>query len=129
MATILLVIEDDPIVARLYQKALAFDGFKVETALGGKEGLAKVKSIKPDIVLCDVMMPEPNGMDVLLSMKKDPATKYIPVVMLTNLSGKNDAELAMSRGADDYWVKKDSNPRELGEKIKAVLAKYQTKTS
>jgi len=129
MTKILLVVEDDPIVARLYQKSLAFDGFHVETAIGGREGLEKIRAINPDLVLLDVMMPEPNGMEVLDIIKKDPNFKHIPVVMLTNLSGKGDAEVAMERGAEDYWIKKDADPNELGKKIKTILDRVNQKSS
>ena len=118
----ILIVEDEPLVARMYQKSLSFDSHEVVTALGGKEGLQKVKSEKPDIVLLDIMMPEPNGMEVLERIMTDPETKHIPVVMLTNLSGKHDAELAKSKGAVEFWVKKDAQPKELGKKIEEILS-------
>lgn len=118
-----MIIEDEPLVARMYQKTLSNEGFKVTTAIGGQEGLARVKNDKPDFVLLDIMMPEPNGMQVLEKLKSDPDTKDIPIVMLTNLSGKHDAELALKKGADDYWVKKDIRPKGIEVKIKEILAK------
>lgn len=118
----ILIIEDEQLVARMFQKALDYDGFEVKMAIGGEEGLEKVKKLKPDIVLCDIMMPEPDGMEVLEKIKSDSETKDVPVVMLTNLSGKHDAELALSRGAADYWVKKDADVRELGTKLKKIIS-------
>lgn len=116
-----LIIEDEDLVARMYQKSLQFDDFDVEVAIGGKEGYQMIKDHKPDLVLLDIMMPEPDGMEVLEMIKGDPETKNIPVIMLTNLSGEYDSKLAISKGATDYWVKKDSNPTELGKKIKEKL--------
>lgn len=116
-----LIIEDEDLVARMYQKSLEFDDFEVEVAIGGNEGYAAIKQSKPDLILLDIMMPEPNGMDVLEKIKKDPETKNIPVIMLTNLSGEYDAKLAISKGATDYWVKKDSSPINLAKRIKEKL--------
>lgn len=116
-----LLIEDEPLVVRMYQKALSFDGFEVSTALNGQEGISKAKAIKPDIILLDVMMPEMNGVEVLIELKNDVATKNIPIIMLTNLSGEQDKQLALSKGAVEFWVKKDLNPMEVGEKIKKLF--------
>jgi CheY-like chemotaxis protein len=116
-----LIIEDEDLVARMYQKSLEFDDFDVEVAIGGKEGITSIKEHKPDLVLLDIMMPEPDGMEVLEKIKEDPETKNIPIIMLTNLSGEYDAKLAISKGASDYWVKKDSSPVALGKKIKEKL--------
>lgn len=116
-----LIIEDEPLVARMYQQALKFYDIETVIAVGGKEGIEKAKSEKPNFILCDIMMPEPDGIEVLEKIKADPEVSNIPVVMLTNLSGKHDAELAKSKGAYDYWVKKDADIKELGERIKKVL--------
>ena len=82
-----------------------------------------MRKVRPDLVLLDIMMPEPNGMEVLEKILADPKTKDIPVVMLTNLSGVHDAKLALSKGAVDYWVKKDAEPKKLGSKIREILEK------
>lgn len=116
-----LVVEDDTLVARMYEKSFNTDEFEVISALSGKQGIEMSKSTRPDIILCDIMMPEPDGMEVLKVIKADPETRNIPVVMLTNLSGKHDAELAMQRGATDYWVKKENDPKMLEQKIKDVI--------
>lgn len=120
--TKILIIEDEPLVVRMYEKSLRFEKFDVITALNGVEGLEKIKTEKPDIVLLDIMMPQMNGMQVLEEMEKDPELKNIPVIMLTNLSGEHDAELALSKGAVQYWIKKDAKPQELGTRIMEVLS-------
>jgi CheY-like chemotaxis protein len=119
--TKVLIVEDEPLVARMYEKALTFDKFDVVTAIGGNNGIKACKEEKPDIVLMDIMMPEMNGIEALGLIKEDPEISDIPVVMLTNLSGVHDIELAKEKGAVDYWVKKDIKPREMGEKIEAIL--------
>ena len=116
-----LIVEDEKLVAKMYEKALKLDDIDVSVALGGAKGLEKVKNEKPDIVLLDIMMPEPDGMEVLTKIKADPETTNIPVVMLTNLSGKHDSEMAMEKGATDYWVKSEIKTLELGKKIKAII--------
>ncbi|MDO8537089.1 MAG: response regulator, partial [bacterium] len=63
MAKILL-IEDDPLMIRMYQRKLLSDGYEVETAINGEEGLVKVRSARPDLVLLDIMMPKLNGLQV-----------------------------------------------------------------
>jgi CheY-like chemotaxis protein len=119
--TKVLLIEDEDLVARMYEKALKFDGFDVLVALGGEDGIKKVKEFAPDILFLDIMMPEPDGMEVLEKIKADPETKDIPVVMLTNLSGKHDAELAKEKGALDYIVKSNIEIADLGKMIEGYL--------
>ena len=109
--TKVLIVEDEPLVIRMYEKALTFEGFEVTSAIGGKKGIEATKKEKPDLVLMDIMMPEMNGIEALGEIKKDPEISAIPVVMLTNLSGEHDMELAKEKGATDFWVKKDQCSR------------------
>ena len=116
--TKILLIEDEELVARMYEKALKFEGYEVAVAFGGKTGLEKVGNFKPDLVLLDIMMPEPDGIEVLERIKANPETSPLPVIMLTNLSGKRDAQLALEKGALDYIVKSKITLSDLAEKIK-----------
>ena len=120
----ILIVEDDPLISRLYQKAFSFEGLEVDLAVDGEEGLAKVKSGKPTMVLLDVMMPKMNGLELLDKLKADPETKSIPVVMLTNLAGKQDAETALAKGAVKYIVKSEYSPKEIVTMVREVLAGY-----
>src|SRR3989344_6892946 len=122
--TILLIIEDDPLMSRMYQKIFKIEGFNIDTASDGEEGLSKVKSAKPTLILLDVMMPKMNGLEVLEKLKADPATKTIPVVVLTNLAGQSDAEKALSMGAVKYIVKSEYEPKEVANMVKEILAGY-----
>ncbi len=120
----ILIIEDDPLMQRMYQKAFAFDGYTVLVAGDGVEGLEKVRNEKPTIILLDVMMPKMNGLDTLAKIKNDPDLKGIPVIMLTNLAGSADAEKALSMGAVKYIVKSEQEPKQVVAMVKEILAGY-----
>lgn len=120
----ILIIEDDALMRRLYQKVFTFEKYSVDTASDGIEGLSKVKSTKPTLILLDIMMPKMNGLEVLQKLKADEGTKGIPVVVLTNLAGQSDAETALKMGAVKYIVKSEYEPKEVTKLIKGVLAGY-----
>jgi CheY-like chemotaxis protein len=121
MANILL-IEDDAMVVRMYQRKLELEGFKVNLAFNGEEGLAALKKEKPDFILLDIMMPKMNGIETLKAIKADPNFKDIPVVMLTNLGDKpEDVQKCKEMGALDYWVKANVPLKDLVERIKKIL--------
>lgn len=120
----ILIIEDDSLMVRMYKKIFEFEKYEVETAMDGEEGLKKVSSSKPTLILLDIMMPKMNGMQVLEKLKADPATKNIPVVILTNLSGQTDAETALKMGAVKYVVKSEYKPEEVTKMVKGILAGY-----
>lgn len=120
----ILIVEDDPLMARLYEKVFKFEGYEVDVALNGREGLDKVRANKPTVMVLDIMMPEMNGLEVLDKLKADPETKTIPVVVLTNLAGGQDAEAALTKGAVKYIVKSEYEPKQIANMIKEVLAGY-----
>ena len=120
----ILIVEDDPLMSRMYQKIFTFEGYEVEMAGDGVEGLEKVRSFKPTLILLDIMMPKMNGMEVLEKLKADPDLKSIPVVMLTNLAGQQDAEAALEKGAIKYIVKSEYEPKQVTNMVKEILAGY-----
>ena len=120
---VVLIVEDEDLVARMYQAGLAHSSFQVQIARDGEDALLSMEQNIPDLVLLDIMMPKVNGMEVLDRMKADPKLKAIPVIMMSNLSGGQDKELAMSKGATDYWVKRDIQPREIEKRVTEILAK------
>jgi len=120
----ILIVEDDPLILRLYQKAFSFEGYEVETAANGEEGLEKVRTIIPTIVLLDVMMPKMNGLQVLEKLKAYPETHNIPVIVLTNLAGQNDSERALAMGAVKYIVKSEHDPKQVVDMVREILAGY-----
>ncbi len=118
----ILLTEDDALLIRLYQKKLSHDGFEVRTAENGLEALALVKKEEPDLILLDIMMPKMNGLEVLKKMKDDPKTKSIPIIVLSNMSGGNDPDVALEMGAAAYLVKSDNPPDVVVAKVKEILA-------
>jgi CheY-like chemotaxis protein len=122
--TKLLITEDDPLMSRMYQKIFTFEGYEVVMAADGQEGLDKAREVKPTLILLDVMMPKLNGLQVLEKLKADPETKAIPVVMLTNLAGEQDAEAALSKGAIKYIIKSQYEPKQVADMVKEILAGY-----
>src|SRR5882724_6042758 len=115
-----LIVEDDPLMSRMYQKIFKFEGYEVESAGDGEEGLVKIKAGSPTIILLDIMMPKMNGLQVLEKLKADPATKAIPVIMLTNLAGQQDADKALSMGAIKYIVKSEYEPKQVTNMVKEI---------
>jgi CheY-like chemotaxis protein len=126
MAVRVLLIEDDQLIQRMYEKIFTFEKFVVEMASDGEEGLAKVRSMnpKPTVILLDVMMPKMNGMQVLEQLKLDQSLKTIPVIMLSNLAGENDVESALSKGAIKYIIKSEYDPKQIADMVNEIVAGY-----
>src|SRR3989338_6731115 len=120
----ILIIEDDPLMLRMYQKIFKFEGYEVTVASNGEEGIDQTRKEKPTLILLDIMMPKMNGLEVLDKLKNDPATKKIPIVMLTNLAGSHDAEKALTLGAVKYIVKSEFDPKQVTNMVKEILAGY-----
>lgn len=111
-------------MSRMYQKVFGFEGYQVETASNGQEGLEKIKATMPTIVLLDIMMPVMNGLEVLDKIKADEQVKHIPIIMLTNLAGIQDADAALAKGAVKYIVKSEYEPKQVVAMVKEILAGY-----
>lgn len=117
----ILIVEDDPFLLKMYTKKLQVEGYEVETAKDGEEGLLKLKSFMPDLALMDVMLPKLNGLEVIIKAKADPQTKDIPILVLSNLSATTDTEAAVKEGAVGYMIKSDYTPSQVIEKVKEYL--------
>jgi CheY-like chemotaxis protein len=113
----LLVIDDDPAVRELMQRFLHKEGFRVISASGGEEGLRLAKTLHPDAITLDVLMPGMDGWAVLSALKADPALADIPVIILTIVDDKN---LGFALGASDYLTKPLDR-----ERVIEVLARYR----
>ncbi|WP_251957945.1 response regulator transcription factor [Nostoc commune] len=123
----ILVIEDEVQICSNIQQILSFSDFNAITANDGLEGLRLAKTEKPDLIRCDVMMPELDGYGVLTALRQDPVTESIPVIFLTAKVGRGDLRQGMELGADDYLTKPFS-PEELLKTIKIRLARIEKPT-
>lgn len=124
----ILLVEDDPILIRMYTKKFEKEGYKVLSAMDGNSGLSSLQTAepKPSIILLDVMLPGLNGFEILEKIKADEATKNIPVVLLTNLGGgEQDREKGQKLGAADYLVKSELTPSQIVEKVKTYMVNVQ----
>ena len=119
--TKILLAEDDKFISRAYKDGLERAGFNLILASDGEEAVKLIKTEKPDLVLLDVIMPLKNGFEVLEEVKKDPETKDIPVIVLSNLGQDSDIAKGRSLGAVDYLVKANFTMAEVVEKIKKYL--------
>lgn len=126
--TKVLLVDDDKMLVELYKERLELAGYQVEVSRDGEEGLAKIHQVKPDLVLLDIMMPKVNGYEALASIKSDPSTKDIPVIILSALMRDINKTKAIESGADDYVIKSEAMPADVIKKIEAVLKKYNKAT-
>ena len=117
MSKKIVLIEDEDILANMYKLKLSKAGYEVTVASDGELGIELVKSLKPDLVLLDIIMPKKDGFIVLEEIKADRQVKDIPVYMLTNLGQEEDTAKGKELGAIGYFVKADMTPGELVEKI------------
>src|SRR5467141_547286 len=101
----ILIVDDESKNRKLLEIMLAPEGFVLETAESGEEALAMVALQSPDLILLDVMMPGMDGYEVAGKIKANPATKNIPVIMLTALDDRNARMLGLSAGAEDFLTK------------------------
>lgn len=123
--TKILLIEDDSLMIRMYQRKFKADGYELETALNGVEGFNKAKTFSPNLILLDIMMPKMNGLEVLKKLKHDAKTSHIPVVILTNLgASEDDIDRGLELGAVAYLVKSANRPDQVVSKVKEILAGY-----
>jgi DNA-binding response OmpR family regulator len=118
----IVLAEDDKFISRAYFDGLSRSGFEVTQAFDGNEALIKIKEIKPDIILLDVIMPEKNGFEVLEELKQDDYLKRIPVIILSNLGQESDIQKGRKLGASDYMIKANYSMTEVIEKIKKLIS-------
>ncbi len=117
MAGTILVVDDEKNIVQLARLYLNNEGFRVEAAYDGAQALEKAKTLRPDLVILDIMMPEMDGLSVCKELRK---TSNVPVIILTARGDDVDRVVGLELGADDY-VTKPFNPRELVARVKAVL--------
>ncbi|MHB8522766.1 MAG: response regulator [Limisphaerales bacterium] len=116
----ILVIDDEPDAVELIEFNLKAAGYRTASAADGAEALRQARSLLPDLILLDLMLPEIDGLEVCKLLRRDPATAAIPIIMLTAKAAEIDRVLGLELGADDY-VTKPFSPRELLLRVKNLL--------
>jgi len=121
MAKNILIVEDDEFLRGLLAKQLSSQGFAISEAINGREGEEKIKDLKPDLVLLDLLLPDVDGFEFLSKVKQDAAISSIPVIILSNLGQKEDIDKGLKLGASDFLIKAQFTPDEIVDKVKKAL--------
>ena len=123
---LLLIVDDEINFLEILRTKLAAAGFRVETAGNGREGIQKAKDLNPDLILMDVKMPEMDGLNAVSELKRDPATKDLKIIFLTNLGESDtnmqeiDEKFSMDFGATGY-IKKTDDLDSMVQRIRSFL--------
>jgi len=117
---LILIVEDEKDIVELLRFNLEREGYRVEAAHTGEEGLEKARQLSPDLILLDLMLPRTDGLEVCKMLRADEKTRTIPVVMLTAKGEEADIVTGLEVGADDY-VAKPFSPKVLIARIRATL--------
>jgi len=120
---IVLLIEDDPLLIKMYKTKFEAEGFRVLTAGDGEIGLKMALEQKIDFIILDVMMPKISGLDVLAKLKQNPKGQAIPVIVLSNLAEQEKAQKALQLGAKEFLVKANLTPSQVVAKVRQYLGK------
>jgi len=121
----ILVVEDDFFVRDIYQKKLGDSGFVVDAAADGLEGMERLRSAIPDLIILDIFMPYVDGRDMLREIRRHEEWKDIPVILLTNFSASEGVRDGFDLGADEYLIKSHFTPSEVLEKVCSVFEKHE----
>ncbi|HRY62718.1 MAG TPA: response regulator [Candidatus Paceibacterota bacterium] len=121
-----LLVDDDPLIIRMYEYRLRHDGYKVFLAFDGEKAIIEAKKEAPNIILLDLMMPKMNGVEALKFLKKEHDTKNIPVIILTNL-GDDPSYINLTKelGATEYLVKAETSLKQLTKKVDEIIYKHK----
>lgn len=115
------IIEDDQAISQMYRFKFEADGYTVETAGNGKLGLELAQSMKPDIILLDLMMPEMNGDEMLTLLRKTDWGKDIKVIILTNMGEQEIPATVKDLGVSGVILKANMTPRQVAELVQKQL--------
>ena len=124
----ILVIDDEPYILRSLSYLLTREGYHVETATNGEDGLERVRSLRPPLVFLDIMMPNMNGYEVCEQIKQDPSLAGTYVIMLSAKGQQIDRERGLLGGADEYMTTPFS-PRDVAQRVRTILADHAAKNA
>jgi len=113
----ILIIEDEVILLSIITDKLRNEGYEVEVATNGEEGLKKAKETNPDLILLDLVMPKMNGFEFIAVLKEDPDVGNTPIIVLSNSGYAVEIEKLKVLGVEDYLVKANFSPQEVMEKV------------
>ncbi len=119
----IIIVEDEEILSSLLEKKLTAEGYQVETAKDGEEGLSKIRANRPDLILLDIIMPRMGGFEMLEEMQKEEGLRGIPVVVVSNSGQPVEIDRAQKLGAKDWLVKTEFDPQEVIDKVIAQIGK------
>jgi CheY-like chemotaxis protein len=119
--TKIAIIEDDQAISQMYRFKFEAEGYEIETAENGKLGLQLVESMKPDIILMELLMPEMTGDEMLAAMRKTTWGKDIKVVILTNKGEQEIPESVKKLNVSSVILKADMTPRQVAEVVQKTL--------
>lgn len=122
----ILIIEDDKFLLKLYSNKLRVAGFDVMASISGEEGMNKIETEIPDLVILDLVLPRISGFEILTALKGDPETKDVPVIILTNLAQESDKKRGLELGAEAYVIKTDISVNDLPDLVKKYLSPENT---
>lgn|SRR5882724_1493454 len=117
----IVVVEDEELLLKGLNIILLSADFDVISASDGEAGEKAIKQNLPDCVLLDIMLPKKTGFEVLEALRKDPKTKHIPVIILSNMGQSAEVKKGLALGAQDYFIKAETNLDAVVEKIKKYL--------
>ncbi len=118
----ILLVDDEKNILDLATMYLVRDGFIIETSMNGSEALERIRDIKPDLVVLDLMLPGLDGFEICRKLRSE--NNQVPIILLTARDEDVDKILGLELGADDY-VTKPFNPRELSARVKAILKRAE----
>ncbi|MEK7336353.1 MAG: response regulator transcription factor [Nitrospirota bacterium] len=121
-----LIVEDEKDILQLVKLYLEKEGYRTVTASTGSEGLAQVRTEKPDLVVLDLMLPEIDGLEICKRLRSAPDTAMLPIIMLTAKAEESDTIIGLELGADDY-VTKPFSPKTLVARVKALFRRLERK--
>jgi len=120
----ILIVEDEAALVALLRYNLEKEGYVVDEAGDGQEGLTKVAEAVPDLILLDWMLPQLSGLEVCRQLRRNPATRNVPIIMVTARGEESDRVRGLDVGADDY-IAKPFSPGELLARVRAVLRRIR----